>query len=215
LIGTAHRAETALVFSDPSFRVLDCLRTLHSLFTIHGGKKRDRKLNRHDYLRFLNDFNARGGQQAALDLPFITLLNAIRILGQDRLVTVLTSGEPSRATHCLRLLEAVVAGPTGDEGQRQQALLERWIGQHDDWASRLHDYLQRKHRRRVNRHRNRPPRTLYQARFRDTVRRINQSVAPDKLRIHLPRTERELQALGATMANCVGSEHHIGDAVDG
>lgn len=215
LIGTAHRAETTLLFSDPTFRVLDCLRTVHSLFTVHGGKKRDRKLNRHDYLLFLSDFNARGGRYEVLDIPFITLLTAIRILGQERLVQVLTTAEPARANRTLRLLEAIAGSQAGEEGARHQVLLERWLAQHDDWPERLHDYLDRKHRRRTHRRRNRPPQTLFQARFAPDIRDLNRAGTGSGARIHLPRTERELQALGATMANCVGSDHNVSDAVEG
>lgn len=215
LIGTAHRAETRLLFSDPTFRVLDCLRTLHSLFTIHGGKKRDRKLNRHDYLRFLSDFTERGGQYSVLDLPVITLLTAIRLLGQERMVLVLTTGEPERAAHTLRLLEAVAGTQAGEDSAHQAGLLERWLTRHEDWPERLHDYLDRKYRSRARRKRNRAPRSLRQARLTPVVRDFNRRAAAHGARIHLPRTERELQALGATMANCVGSAHNIDDAVDG
>ena len=215
LIGTAHRAETALLFSDPTLRVLDCLRTLHSLFTIHGGKKRDRKLNRHDYLRFLADFNARGGRQEALNLPFITLLNAIRILGQDDLVRALTAREPTVATRALRLLEAIAGNQAGEEGARQRVLLGRWMARQEDWPARLHDYLDRKYRRRAHRRRNRPPRTLAQARLAPEVRQFNRRSSGEGIRLHLPRTERELQELGALMANCIGSDHNVQDAVDG
>jgi hypothetical protein len=215
LIGTAHRAEIRLLFSDPTFRVLDCLRTLHSLFTIHGGKKRDRKLNRHDYLRFLSDFTERGGQYGVLDLPVITLLTAIRLLGQERMVQVMTTGEPERAAHTLRLLEAVAGTQAGEDSPRQVQLLERWLARHEDWPERLHDYLDRKHRGRARRRRNRAPRSLRQARLAPAVREFNRQAAGLGARIHLPRTERELQALGATMANCIGSEHNVDDAVEG
>ena len=215
LIGTAHRAEIRLLFSDPTFRVLDCLRTLHSLFTIHGGKKRDRKLNRHDYLRFLSDFTERGGQYDVLDLPVITLLTAIRLLGQERLVLVMTTGEAQRAAHTLRLLEAVAGTQAGEDSAHQARLLERWLARREDWPERLHDYLDRKYRGRARRKRNRAPRSLRQARLAPFVREFNRHATRHGARIHLPRTERELQALGATMANCVGSEHNIEDAVDG
>ena len=215
IIGTAHRAETELLFSDPTFKVLDCLRTLHSLFTIHGGKKRDRKLNRHDYLRFLKDFNARGGRQEALHLPFITMLTGIRLLGQEYLVQVMTSGDPARAVRTLRLLEVVVAGPPGEEGARQQELLGRWMGRCEDWPARLHDYLDRKYRRRAQKRRNRPPRALFQSRFTPRIRAFNRASGDREARIHLPRTDRELRALGASMANCIGSDHNVDDAVDG
>jgi hypothetical protein len=215
LIGTAHRAETRLLFSDPTFRVLDCLRTLHSLFTIHGGKKRDRKLNRHDYLRFLSDFTERGGQYSVLDLPVITLLTAIRLLGQERMVQVMTTGAPERAAHTLRLLEAVAGTQAGEDSAHQVALLERWLARHEDWPERLHDYLDRKYRGRARRKRNRAPRSLRQARLAPAVRDFNRYAARHGARIHLPRTERELQALGATMANCIGSEHNVDDAVEG
>ncbi|MEL7044412.1 MAG: PcfJ domain-containing protein [Pseudomonadota bacterium] len=215
LIGTGHRAETTLVFSDPTLRVLDCLRTLHSLFTIHGGKKRDRKLNRHDYLRFLADFNERGGRYEVLDLPVITLLTSIRLLGQERLVRVMTEETPDRAMRTLRLLEAVAGSQAGEEGEHQQALLGRWLERHEDWPARMHDYLDRKYRRRASRRRNRAPQTLSQSRFGKDIREFNRSCMSDGIRVHLPRTERELQALGATMANCIGSEHNVQDAVDG
>lgn len=215
IIGTAHRAETELLFSDPTFKVLDGLRTLHALFTIHGGKQRERKLNRHDYLRFLNDFNARGGRREALDLPFITLLTGIRLLGQDNLVRVMTSAEPALAVRTLRLLEAVVAGPPGEEGRRQQELLTRWMGRGADWPTRIHGYLDRKYRRRAQKRRNRPRRTLFQSRFTPRVRAFNRDNGDREGRIHLPRTERELRALGASMANCIGSDHNVDKAVDG
>jgi len=215
LIGTAHRAETDLLFSDPTFRILDCLRTVHSLFTVHGGKKRDRKLNRHDYLRFLAAFNARGGQQEVLDLPFITLLTAIRILGQERLVIAMTTGDGARAGRTLRLLEAVAGNQAGEEGIHQQALIQRWIARHEDWAERFHDYLDRKFRRRSQKRRNRTPQPLFQARYARAVRELNREGVGTGVRIHLPRTEHELRTLGATMANCVGSDHNIDGAVDG
>jgi hypothetical protein len=225
IIGTGHRAEADLLFSDPTLRVIDCLRTLHSLFTIHGGKKRDRKLNRHDYLRFLSDFNARGGRFEVLDLPMFTLLTSIRLLGQEGLVKVMTACEPERARLTLRLLEAVVGNPsvasaghaTGDDGEaaHQQQLLQRWIARHDDWPLRLHSYLARKYQRRRSRRKNRAPRALHQAQHALGIRRFNARHAGEGRRVHLPRSERELQALGAVMANCVGSEHNVQDAVDG
>jgi len=215
LIGTGHRAESALIFSDPSLRVLDCLRTLHSLFTIHGGKKRDRKLNRHDYLRFLEAFMERGGQYEALDLPMITLLTAMRLLGQERLVRAMTEPPPERAMRGLRLLEAIAGGQAGEEGAHQHALLLRWMTRHDDWPLRLHDYLDRKYRRRASRQRNRAPRTLFQARFASQVREANRGLAGHSVRVHLPRTDRELRELGAAMANCIGSDHNVDDAVEG
>ena len=215
IIGSAHRAETELLFSDPTFRVLDGLRTLRALFTIHGGNKRERKLNRHDYLRFLSDFNAQGGRREALDLPFITLFSGIRLLGQDHLVRVMTSAEAPRAARTLRLLEAVVAAPPGEEGRRQQELLNRWMGRGEDWPARLHGYLDRKYRRRAQQRRDRAPRALFQSRFIRRIRAFNRDNGDRQARIHLPRTERELRALGASMANCIGSDHHVDNAVDG
>ena len=215
IIGTAHRAETELLFSDPSFKVLDGLRTLRAVFTVHGGKQRERKLNRHDYLRFLHDFNARGGRREVLELPFITLLTGIRLLGQDNLVRVMTSAEPALAARTLRLLEAVVAAPPGAEGARQQTLLRRWMGRCEDWPTRLHSYLDRKYRRRAQRRRNQAPRTLFQSRFIQRIRAFNREQGDRQARIHLPRTEHELRALGASMANCIGSDHNVDNALDG
>jgi hypothetical protein len=218
LVGTGHRAEIELLFSDPSFRILDSLRTLQSLFTVHGGKRRAYKLNRHDYLRFLEGFNSRGGSREVLDLPFITLLTGIRNLGQERLLEVMTVDAPARAARCLRLLESVAGTQADEEGARNRLLLERWLARNDaapGWSLRLHEYLNRKRQRCALHRRRRLPRALAQAAFTETLQAFNQREKGTGLRVYLPRSERDLQQLGARMANCIGSENNIDDAVAG
>ena len=89
------------------------------------------------------------------------------------------------------------------------------MGRCEDWPTRLHSYLDRKYRRRAQRRRNRAPRTLFQSRFIQRIRAFNRDQGDREARIHLPRTEHELRALGASMANCIGSDHNVDNALDG
>lgn len=198
LINSKHPSEVAFIFNSKDARSVGAISALQAAFTNHKGK-----LNRDDYLRFLDSVNQHvpSGQRAGLDVDFRTLAKVRKFFSDELIIDIACQFEPDEAKDTLRMLSDLVSYENKNVNRDNQARVLAWLS--DDNTTSLHNYLVVSASKAwVNRMGD-----FKQKQYVSSVDAVNAEL-PKHWAINLPTNARELMAIGDAQRHCVGSKHY-------
>lgn len=199
LINSKHPSEVAFIFKSKDARSVGALSALQAAFTNHKGK-----LNRDDYLRFVDSVNQHvpSRQRAGLDVDFRTLATVRKFFSDDLIIDIACQFEPDEAKDTLRMLSDQVSYENKNVNRDNQARVLAWLSD-DNTTTSLHNYLVISDSKAwVNRMGD-----FKQKQYVSSVDAVNAEL-PKHWAINLPTNARELMAIGDAQSHCVGSQHY-------